>query len=324
MRVVLAALAILIGPALRGQDFDAEARKVLAAVVAGDFEAAAGNFNAQMMAALPPATLKDIYTSQIKPQIGDFERTGESWTSEPNGLPVVTIVAAFSKARVHVIVSFDREGKVSGLLFKPAKPPDTAPTRFADYATRTTLRLPFDGEWFVFWGGREKEQNDHVISRDQRFAYDFVIQAENSHSGEGKKNADYYCWDKPILAPAAGTVIAAVDGIADNTPGVMNAAAPPGNHVVIDHGNGEFSLLAHFRKGSVRPKKGDVLKQGDVIGRCGNSGNTSEPHLHYHLQNGPAFGEGEGLPAQFTDYFADGRRVERGEPVKGQRIGNAK
>jgi len=62
------------------------------------------------------------------------------------------------------------------------------------------------------------------------------------------------------------------------------------------------------------------VKQGQIIGRCGNSGNTSEPHLHYHLQNSPKFGQSEGLPAQFVNYVADGERVERGEPVQGQRI----
>lgn len=68
------------------------------------------------------------------------------------------------------------------------------------------------------------------------------------------------------------------------------------------------------------PKVGDKVKRGDLVGRCGNSGNSSEPHLHYHLQNGPHFGQAEGLPAQFRNYVADGKKIERGELVKGQHI----
>jgi len=91
---------------------------------------------------------------------------------------------------------------------------------------------------------------------------------------------------------------------------------------VIDHGNGEYSLLAHFRNGTVVPKVGDKVKRGMIVGRCGNSGNSSEPHLHYHLQNGPHFGAAEGLPAQFSDYVADGKKTARGEPTRGQKISN--
>jgi murein DD-endopeptidase MepM/ murein hydrolase activator NlpD len=99
------------------------------------------------------------------------------------------------------------------------------------------------------------------------------------------------------------------------------AGNPAGNHVVLDHGNGEFSLLAHLQKGSLRVKAGDTVKAGQPLGLCGNSGNTSEPHLHIHLQTGPEFpGATEGLPMAFTDFLADGKPVARGELVKGMRV----
>jgi murein DD-endopeptidase MepM/ murein hydrolase activator NlpD len=90
--------------------------------------------------------------------------------------------------------------------------------------------------------------------------------------------------------------------------------------VILDHGNGEFSLLAHLRRGSVAVRPGATVAAGQKLGECGNSGNTSEPHLHYHLQNTAVFGRAEGLPAQFMVYTADGRPVTRGEPVRGQTI----
>jgi murein DD-endopeptidase MepM/ murein hydrolase activator NlpD len=93
-----------------------------------------------------------------------------------------------------------------------------------------------------------------------------------------------------------------------------------GNHVIIDHGNGEFSLLAHLRRGTLAVELGQTVTAATPLGRCGHSGNTSEPHLHYHLQDTAVFGKGVGLPAQFQGYVADGEAVARGEPVKGQTI----
>jgi murein DD-endopeptidase MepM/ murein hydrolase activator NlpD len=119
---------------------------------------------------------------------------------------------------------------------------------------------------------------------------------------------------------AEGRVVTVVDGIPDNVPGRMNSEQVAGNHVIIDHGAGEHSVLAHLRNGSVRVRPGDRVAAGRQLGKCGNSGNPSEPHLHYQLQNGPEFGVAAGLPARFTSYLADGQPVARGEPVRGQTI----
>ena len=96
---------------------------------------------------------------------------------------------------------------------------------------------------------------------------------------------------------------------------------PAGNHVVLDLGHGEYALLAHMQRGSVRVRVGDRVRTGDVLGLTGNSGNSSEPHLHFHVQDRPGlFGGARGLPVSFVDYRADGRRVARGTPVQGQFI----
>lgn len=312
----LAAFLLLLG---QPHDFEAEARDVVKAILAKDYAAATKNFNDTMMKGLPPEKLKQVYEQQIAPSVGAFENAGTATTQTQNGITVVMIPAKFEKGPVSIIVTFDAEGKVGGLWFRPGEGPKPAPTRFADYQTKTKLQLPFDDQWFVFWGGRTVQQNYHVIARDQRFAYDLLIVKDGkSHEGDDKVLTNYYCFDKPLYAPAAGTITEVMDGLDDNVPGVMNPFAPPGNHIVIDHGNGEFSVMAHMRKGSVAVKVGDKVKQGQLVGHCGNSGNTSEPHLHYHLQNTGSFGNSEGLPAPFVNYVADGKRVERGEPVKGQ------
>lgn len=83
--------------------------------------------------------------------------------------------------------------------------PRPAATGHEDHRTRTALRLPFRGEWYVAWGGREAHQNRHVRARDQRFAYDFVVLRDGStHEGDGSENADYHCFGRPVLAPAGG------------------------------------------------------------------------------------------------------------------------
>ena len=106
----------------------------------------------------------------------------------------------------------------------------------------------------------------------------------------------------------------------DNIPGEMNPHKPLGNYVVIDHNNGEFSFLVHFKKNSILVAVGDTVTQGQTLGQCGNSGNTSEPHIHYHLQTTGEYGKGEGLPAQFINYNKNGTAVERGELEQGQLI----
>jgi len=139
------------------------------------------------------------------------------------------------------------------------------------------------------------------------------------YSGNADKPEDFFGFGQRVFAPAAGTVAAAVDQYDDNPIMEPSAENPKqGNAVVIDHGNGEFSMLAHLKRGSVKVRAGDKVKAGQEIAQCGNSGNSPLPHLHYHLQTTHDWFKGEGLPVQFHDYVADGKSVEMGEPVRGQ------
>lgn len=223
------------------------------------------------------------------------------------------------RQRLQAQWAFDSAGKVAGFFVKPA--PKPAESRFLDYQTKADLRLPFRGNWFVFWGGRTLEHNYHAADPGQRFAADLVVVKDgSSHRGSGQALEDYYCWDQPIFAPADGKIVSIENGLPDLTPGTMDPENPAGNHVVIDLGAGEFAFLAHLRQGSIGVKAGETIKHGAEIGSCGNSGNTSEPHLHFHLQTGSKLGEGEGLPAFFNEFVADGQPVDRGEPRRGQTI----
>ena len=120
------------------------------------------------------------------------------------------------------------------------------------------------------------------------------------------------------LVLAAGTGVAAAASARTWRPR-ENTRDPAGNHVVLQLGNGEHALLAHLRRGSLRVKPGQRVRQGDALGRCGNSGNSSEPHLHFHVQDrAKLFGPARGLPVEFRDYAANGRTVVSGTPVQGE------
>ncbi|MDO5980993.1 M23 family metallopeptidase [Flavivirga spongiicola] len=201
--------------------------------------------------------------------------------------------------------------------------PDAYASDYLNYETKTALELPFEDTWWVFWGGRGVKENYHAAHREQRFALDLVQRINGStHMGNGSKNEDYYCFGKRLNAPGDGKIITVVNDVYDNIPGEFNASIPTGNLVVIDHENGEFSFLAHFKEGSIVVSVGDKVLKGQELGKTGNSGNSSEPHLHYHLQTTEDPFNGEGLPAQFQNYYANDIFVERGEPMQNESIVN--
>lgn len=245
-------------------------------------------------------------------------------TDAQAGHDVYTRVSRWTRAPapLEISIAFDNAERIAGFFIRPQ--PVAAPSQFLDYKTKAELRLPVDGEWFVHWGGRDIADNYHATDVGQRFALDLLIMRDGqSLSGDPSSLESYHCWGQPILAPAEGIVVRAVDGLPDQAIGASHPANPAGNHVVMNFGNDEYGFLAHLRQGSVRVAKGDAVAAGQAIGRCGNSGNTSEPHLHFHMQTSPMLGQGEGLPVQFTNYRANGTLINRGEPRKGDSIQSA-
>lgn len=210
-------------------------------------------------------------------------------------------------------------GRVLGAWLAPSL--RAIPSEFENYVTRTRLRLPFDGEWMVSHGGRKPHENYHVTDLTFRFAYDFIVDSAGSiYRTDGTINADYYCYGHPILAPAPGRVVAVVDSFPENEPWHRPPGyRGPGNYIMIDHGNGEFSGLAHLRLASVTVVVGQQVRGGDKIGECGNNGLSDGPHLHYQLQLNPTPGQ-RVVPAIFNDYWADSSFVSQGEPRGGQRV----
>lgn len=268
------------------------------------------------------------FRTKVQTQLG-AEQSIVSETVEPesDGRRLYVRIARFERSTppFQVKIAFDAHDRIVAFGVLPTAPAAPAPSTKLDYRTKTRLRLPFEGTWAVGWGGRTLAENYHAANREQRFAYDLLVaRGESTHQGDGTHNGDYFCHGLPVLAPGDGRVVEARDGIAENVPGQMNSKELLGNHVILDHGNGEFSIMAHFETGSVVVHEGDRVTAGQPIARCGNSGHSSEPHLHYHLQTTPRIHDGAGLPAQFRDYLADGKPVAVGEPTRGQLISPAK
>lgn len=147
----------------------------------------------------------------------------------------------------------------------------------------TPIRLPFMGKWTVNQG----HEGAYTHKDFFKFAWDFVIKdaaSGNEFKGDGYVVSDYYCFDKPVIAPALGTVVAVVDTIDDNEIGVVNTLQNWGNTVVIQHDAYLYSKSCHLKKGSVTVSVGAIVIEGQTIGKCGNSGRSPYPHLHFQLQ----------------------------------------
>jgi murein DD-endopeptidase MepM/ murein hydrolase activator NlpD len=181
--------------------------------------------------------------------------------------------------------------------------------------------LPFNEEWTVFWGGDTKEQNYHVAYKSQKNAFDMIITnaAGKSHKNDGKNNEDYYAFGKDLIAPASGEVVLVVDGVKDNKPGVTNPNYVPGNTVIIKTSNNEYLFFAHFKQHSIKVQQGQKVQQGDVLGLCGNS---SEPHLHFHIQNVEDMNIATGAKAYFEEILVNGELIKEHSPVKFEKVKN--
>jgi murein DD-endopeptidase len=147
----------------------------------------------------------------------------------------------------------------------------------------------------------------------QRFAIDWVeLNADaTTHTGNAADNKNYRAYGAEIHSVADGIVTETKDGIPQNSPGANSRAVPitletiGGNHVIVDIGEGRFAFYAHMQPGSLRVKVGEKVKRGDVLGLVGNSGNSTEPHLHFHICNANSPLGCEGLPYAFTSYESE-------------------
>jgi murein DD-endopeptidase MepM/ murein hydrolase activator NlpD len=166
-------------------------------------------------------------------------------------------------------------------------------------------RLPFDGAWYV--SAEHGFLDPHKRFLAETFAYDFIQIGANGRSflREGRNNADYYAYGKKVLASKDGTVVSVRSDVAENMPGeTVNTSVPGGNAIVIDHGDGQYGYYAHLRPSAIAVKVGSRVRAGDPIGEVGNSGDSTEPHLHFHVMNNADPAQADGIPAVFENWKA--------------------
>jgi hypothetical protein len=211
---------------------------------------------------------------------------------------------------------------------------------------KVVLRLPLRGEWMAINTPAEKVPSHGTDYFGQRYAYDFVMSELDSVKFLRPslarqlltivKASDFYAWDQPVHAAGAGEVIEVGEGWDDRE--TINGlwelgrvlAFPTdiegrdyrplaGNYVMV-LGEGGVAFYAHLRKGSVTVRVGQKIVEGDIIGRVGNSGNTTMPHLHFHVMDGADPLTAVGVACAFRGYerLENGRWVKESEGVPGR------
>ncbi len=210
----------------------------------------------------------------------------------------------------------------------PQEAPDTSTTVTIEprvYVSKTALSLPVKGKSLVhdghdYYSHHRRLNTEHHAAKDLGLTQNFMrysLDLNNTNDNfevfrdTGASNEDWYAWGQPVYASGDGTVVAATDIEPDNIRGGENFFRPDklktnpmhfyGNYLVIDHGNGEFSMLGHLQQGSLLVKAGDIVQRGQAIAKMGNSGSSNNPHLHFELRTGKDL-QVEGLPAIFHNY----------------------
>lgn len=236
-------------------------------------------------------------------------------------------VAAKSKLTVfNPFPSFGKELELARLTYQVTLQSEDRKTRTTaslevspvEYLGKTALRLPLRGRVINYDGHdflAHHRRFDYSFaplaqmgfkSNFMRYSYDFVpVDAGGAmHRGDGSRNEDYPGFGADLLAVGDGVVSAVVsdrpdDRQFDQKQIAVNPMVLFGNYLVIDHGNGEFSVYGHLKQHSVRVKPGQRVRQGDLVAQVGASGSAMFPHLHYELQDGPDT-SAEGLPSYFS------------------------
>ncbi|MGG3975018.1 M23 family metallopeptidase [Bacillus paranthracis] len=196
---------------------------------------------------------------------------------------------------------------IGGLAY-PADVHSTSP--------KVVVRFPLNERALIGWGGDRLETNYHVIKPNERWAYDILIPPAEVKSS---KLDDYGIYGAKVMAPASGTVVSINNDEKDLVPGSDDFQSMAGNHIYLRlDETGTFLVLAHLKKGSIKVKEGQHVNEGEFLAQVGNSGSSSEPHLHIHHQRQDpskvSMFLSEGLPLYF--------RTEKGVimPEKGEYI----
>jgi len=280
---------------------------------AGRFDSIYGMFSKHADSNFTPDKTA-AFLSQLKSRYGSMK----SMVFVEYQADFVVYKAVFDKGVLSLLLSIDKDNYITALNGRPYNDSSsTFPKR-----NLTIMDLPFKGEWTVFWGGDTKELNFHVVAKFQKNAFDIVKTGRDgkSYRTDGMTNEDYYAYGQHLLAPCDAEVIVAIDGIKDNVPGKVNPLYAPGNSILLKTRNNEYILFAHIQQQSISVKQGQAVKKGELLGLCGNSGNSSEPHFHFHLQDTERLNDATGIKCYFSNLEVNGVKMTDYSPIKGDKI----
>ncbi len=187
-------------------------------------------------------------------------------------------------------------------------------TRRFPYENRY-LGLPFNGKWKVWQGFG----GDLTHKGAWMYALDFVMVDDQGETftGSGLSLEDYYSYKKPVISPINGRVVEIVDGIPDNNIGEVNTEDNWGNYIIMEAKEGFYVMLAHFSPKTFEVEKGQWVTKGAILGLCGNSGYSPEPHIHMHVQLSPDIGKPT-VPFVVESYIKNNHFVDIGIPIEGE------
>jgi murein DD-endopeptidase MepM/ murein hydrolase activator NlpD len=202
--------------------------------------------------------------------------------------------------------------------------------RVENYQSKNKYTFPLKGRWLA--AAAPSLIAHHRWAAVQEFAFDFIKIGDelSTYKNKGELLSDYFAYGEPVYAIGDGTVVSLLNGIEESSDNLKKASETEqeyfgrvqtmqqklmakgfqyiyGNHVMIRHANGEYSTYLHLKNGSPTVKVGDSVKQGQQIGELGHSGNSTEPHLHFQVVNGPDLMYSRSLPVSFTNitFFPD-------------------
>ena len=187
------------------------------------------------------------------------------------------------------------------------------------------LDLPVRGTWLAGQAGASEITNGHISNR---YAIDFLKLGPDGRLHKGREEAvtDFYSYDEPIYAPADGRVTQVVPNLESDLMGNMDKDHPGGNIVIMDIGNGRFVYFGHLKKGSAAVEEGQFVKAGTLLGLVGNSGYSTHPHWHMHVQNQPtsASDQRKTYPFRFTNMrrkrLIFWRKISRGALLRNDKL----
>ncbi|GAX88066.1 conserved hypothetical protein [Lebetimonas natsushimae] len=178
------------------------------------------------------------------------------------------------------------------------------------------IHLPFSGKWSIY----QAFNGEWTHKGKWKYAYDFVIKKNGkTYKDEGLFLEDYYAFGENVLSPVNGYVIAKRDDLKDNIIGVVDRVNNWGNYIIIKSDEGFFVEISHLMQSSIKVNVGDYVKVGDILGKCGNSGYSPEPHIHIQVQKNGFLGS-ETLPFKFYDYIKKNKLYFYSLPKKEEEI----